>query len=335
MNLPNIRLPAVFSRSLIQAAAVHSLPIAETLKELSYDFSTLTDSSTIELGALFDLADALVTTAPFDTVLPLVKIISYEQIDELMTLMVTGKTMRSCLENIISLIGTTWTPGFTAHYLSTQQNDYLRCDNQSPLSARQLQFAVEFVFGTFLRVGPLLTGRENIVKEVHFTCNESNTQEYESIFQCPVLFNQPFNQLVLPAEIADKPLASYCPELESDALIALQRKISVLAKSEGIISQVTQALRQLDEGETLNIDIVAKTLNISVRSLQRKLKEANTTFSAVRVEYLIEQSKLLLEQPALTMDMIAERLQFSDRAAFSRAFKRITGISPSQHRFGA
>jgi len=332
MKQPIIRLPAVFSRSLIQAAAVHSLPIGETLKNLSYDFSTLTDNSTIELGALFDLADALVASAPFNTVLPFVKIISYEQIDELMTLMVTGKTMRSCLENIISLIGTTWTPGVTAQYYSSQSNDYLRCDNQSHLSARQLQFVVEFVFGTFLRVGPLLTGHENIVKEVHFTCEESNVQEYEAVFQCPVLFNQPFNQLVLPPGIANKPLASYCPELENDAFNALEKKISLLAKSEGIITQVTQVLRQLDSNEILNIDIVAKALNLSVRSLQRKLKEVSVTFSAVRVEFLIEQSKTLLEQPELTMDRIAEYLKFSDRAAFSRAFKRIEGLSPSQYR---
>ncbi len=332
MKQPNIRLPAAFSRSLIQAAAVHSLPIGETLKSLSYDFSQLTDSSTIELGALFDLADALVATAPFNTVLPLVKIISYEQIDELMTLMVTGKTMRSCLENIISLIGTTWAPGFTAQYHCTQDNDYLRCHNQSHLSAKQLQFSVEFVFGTFLRVGPLLNGHENIVKEVHLTYDTLNAQEYESVFQCPILFKRPFNQLVLPAGIANKPLASYCPELENDAISALRKKISNLAKNEGIISQVIHALRQLDDGETLNIDIVAKALNVSVRSLQRKLKESGVTFSALRVEFLIEQSKSLLDQPDLTMDMIAERLSFSDRAAFSRAFKRIVGVSPSQYR---
>ncbi|OUS03654.1 hypothetical protein A9Q81_07260 [Gammaproteobacteria bacterium 42_54_T18] len=332
MKQPNIRLPAVFSRSLIQAAAVHSLPIGETLKNLSYDFSTLTDNATIELGALFDLADALVATAPFNTVLPFVKIISYEQIDELMTLMVTGKTMRSCLENIISLIGSTWTPGFTAQYHSTQSNDYLRCDNQSQLSTRQLQFAVEFVFGTFLRVGPLLTGHENIVKEVHFTCDESDAQEYETVFQCPVLFNQQCNLLVLPAGISNKPLASYCPELEDDALVALKKKIAILAKSEGIVTRVTHVLRQLDSDETLNIGMVAKELNVSVRSLQRKLNEMGVTFSAVRVGFLIEQSKALLEQPELTMDRIAERLHFSDRAAFSRAFKRIEGLSPSQYR---
>ena len=332
MNQSSIRLPAAFGRSLIQAAAVHSLPIGETLKNLSYDFSALTDNSTIELVTLFELADALVATAPFNTVLPLVKIISYEQIDELMTLMVTGKTMRSCLENIISLIGTTWSPGFTAQYHSTQDNDYLRCDNQSHLSDRQLQFSVEFVFGTFLRVGPLLTGHEHIVKEVHFTCDEFNADEYKAVFQCPVLFNQAFNQLVLPAGMANKALASYCPELENDALVALKKKISILAKNEGIITQVIQVLRLLEGDETLNIDIVAKALNISVRSLQRKLKEMGVTFSTVRVEFLIGQSKTLLEQPELTMDMIAERLQFSDRAAFSRAFKRIVGVSPSQYR---
>ncbi|MBV1921467.1 MAG: AraC family transcriptional regulator, partial [Pseudomonadales bacterium] len=211
-------------------------------------------------------------------------------------------------------------------------NDYLRCHNQSHLSARQLQFSVEFVFGTFLRVGPLLSGHENIVKEVHFTCDTSNALEYETVFQCPILFKQPFNQLVLPAGMANKPLASYCPELENDAITALKKKISILAKNEGIITQVIHVLRQLDGGETLNIDITAKELNVSVRSLQRKLKESGVTFSAVRVEFLIEQSKTLLEQPDLTMDMIAERLGFSDRAAFSRSFKRIEGVSPSQYR---
>lgn len=336
-NQSGIKLPAVFYRSLVQAAAAHSLPIGDVLSSLHYDFPTLPDQSTVDLTTLFHLADALVAVAPFDTLLPFVKIISYEQIDELMTLMVTGKTMRSGLENITSIVGAKWTPGFTAQYHSTQNHDYLRCeDHSNQLNQHQLQFAMELAFGTFLRVASLLTGLDNIVKAVHFTSEPVHILEYEAVFQCPVLFNQPFNQLVLPAGVSDQPLASYCPPIESDAVNTLKKKVADTVISDTItctiISEVIQALHQQPETTSLTVNAVAKSLGLSVRSLQRKLKESGKTFSALRVEFLIEQSKTLLAQPELTMDAIAEQLTFSDRAAFSRAFKRIVGLSPSLYR---
>lgn len=332
MKPPNLRLPAVICRSLLQSAAVHSLPISEVLGSLPYDFSETNNDATVEFSALFELAEALVDIAPFDTVLPFVKIVSYEKVDEFMTLMVTGKSMRSCLENISSLIDTIWSPGLTAQYHSSRQHDYLRCEMQSLYPEKQQQFLLEFVFGTFLRVGPLLTGQDKIITEVHFTGNPLFEQEYEEVFQCPILFNQQTNQLVLLPNMADRPLASHCPPLEQDALDTLRKKIVDMARGGGVISQVIQVLKRQNNHQPQHIDTIADGLGMSVRSLQRKLKEAGATYSSVRVEFLIEESKALLLSTNLTMDAIAESLAFSDRAAFSRAFKRIVGVSPSEFR---
>lgn len=342
MHSPQITLPAVIGRSLLQAAAAHSIPIANVLPHLSIDTARFTEGNTLRLDTLFELASALVEHAPFDTVLPMVKIISYENVDEFMTLMVTGKTMRSCLENISALIDTTWSPGITAQYHSTPKHDALRCELNIPLPQQQQQFLLEFVFGTFLRVGPLLTGRDNIITAVHFTCDPQFEAEYQGIFDCPILYNQPANQLVLLPGLADRPLASYCPTLEQDALDTLSRKVTELARSHGrnhgIVPLVIQALAQHPIDHPQPIDRIATDLGMSVRSLQRKLNAANVTYSSVRVGFLIEQSKALLLDSDNTMDTIAEALAFSDRAAFSRAFKRIVGVSPSHYRqqaFGA
>ncbi|MEZ5504636.1 MAG: helix-turn-helix transcriptional regulator [Gammaproteobacteria bacterium] len=46
----------------------------------------------------------------------------------------------------------------------------------------------------------------------------------------------------------------------------------------------------------------------------------------------MKQARRLLENPAIPIDSIAERLGFSEASAFHRAFKRWTGKTPSEYR---
>ena len=101
------------------------------------------------------------------------------------------------------------------------------------------------------------------------------------------------------------------------------RKRCFKAEVEGVIEPL------LGAGE-VSIDRVARELGMSRQTLYRRLKGEGTTF-----EELLDAKRRQLAVRYLALDRssvkaAAYKLGFSDPAAFSRAFKRWTGTSPSQ-----
>ncbi len=98
----------------------------------------------------------------------------------------------------------------------------------------------------------------------------------------------------------------------------------------------------IDRGTAVIIDMlpsggvadekVAGQLNMSVRSLQRRLKEAGTTFRTLLEAVRKDLAATYIRDPDIELVEVAFLLGFSDQSAFSRAFKRWTGCSPSEAR---
>ncbi len=96
--------------------------------------------------------------------------------------------------------------------------------------------------------------------------------------------------------------------------------------------EVEQALEPLLGAGEVGIDRVARELGMSRQTLYRRLKAEGTTF-----EELLDAKRRQLAVRYLALDRssvkaAAYKLGFSDPAAFSRAFKRWTGSSPSRFR---
>jgi AraC-like DNA-binding protein len=93
--------------------------------------------------------------------------------------------------------------------------------------------------------------------------------------------------------------------------------------------EVERAIEPLLASGQVGIDRVARELGMSRQTLYRRLKAEGTTF-----EELLEAKRRQLAIRYLALDRstvkaAAYKLGFSDPAAFSRAFKRWTGTSPS------
>jgi len=73
---------------------------------------------------------------------------------------------------------------------------------------------------------------------------------------------------------------------------------------------------------------VAESLGISGQTLYRRLRAEGTTFEAVLAAMRHRLAKHWLAEKRMRVKDVAYRLGFSDPAAFSRAFKRWTGVSP-------
>ena len=79
-------------------------------------------------------------------------------------------------------------------------------------------------------------------------------------------------------------------------------------------------------------DSVASMLALSPRTLARKLAADGTSYGELQREVRYSRAREYLRNRALQIAEIAERLGFSDAAAFSRAFRKWTDETPSAWR---
>ena len=83
-----------------------------------------------------------------------------------------------------------------------------------------------------------------------------------------------------------------------------------------------------------DVDHVAEQLNTSRQTLYRKLKLEGVSFQGLLEEVRFTTAKEQLKEDKCSLSEIAFSLGFSDLSAFSRAFKRWSGVTPKEFRDG-
>ena len=94
--------------------------------------------------------------------------------------------------------------------------------------------------------------------------------------------------------------------------------------------KISALLRQLP-GRQVTQAQAAQLLNVSPRTLLRRLKEENIRYQTL---HDAEQKKLALhylKQPHITLESISESMGYHDSSSFRRAFKRWFGVPPSKY----
>jgi len=77
---------------------------------------------------------------------------------------------------------------------------------------------------------------------------------------------------------------------------------------------------------------VARALDLSVRSLRRRLAAEGHSYDALLHEALAIVAKRLLHDSDRTIREVAYEMGFSEPSTFHRAFKRWTGTTPAAFR---
>ena len=156
-------------------------------------------------------------------------------------------------------------------------------------------------------------------------------KQYDSYFNAPVNFNAVSDGFILPAAAVDKRLPIGNPHL---AKIHDQYIIRYLAglHENNIVQRVKGAIIDTMPSGGISDKKVARKLNMSRRSLQRKLRAAHTTFRTLLDEVRQELAKDYINDPTFSLMEIAFVLGYSEYSSFSRAYKRWTKSPPSNVR---
>lgn len=100
----------------------------------------------------------------------------------------------------------------------------------------------------------------------------------------------------------------------------------------GVPARVVEVLQKRIGHAPLSIGHIAEELNLSKRTLQRRLQQQDISFAELRDQVRFHYSIDYLIKQHLSIDSISASLDFSDRTSFTNAFKRWTGLSPSTFR---
>ncbi|MFX0542448.1 helix-turn-helix domain-containing protein [Roseovarius sp. S4756] len=87
----------------------------------------------------------------------------------------------------------------------------------------------------------------------------------------------------------------------------------------------------LNEGR-IDIAVAAEIAGISARTLQRRLKQSGSTYSQILQEARFELARKRLEDPGMKVIDVAMMVGYDSPQHFTRAFRRFTGVTPSQYR---
>jgi AraC-like DNA-binding protein len=103
-------------------------------------------------------------------------------------------------------------------------------------------------------------------------------------------------------------------------------------QGDGIIQQVRRCIADQLAFDQVCIGDVARTLNRSVRSLQRKLGDANTRFGDLLDATRKELAEGYLADPTLSLTEIAFLLGYQQQSSFNHAFRGWHQCTPQQWR---
>ena len=152
----------------------------------------------------------------------------------------------------------------------------------------------------------------------------------ERMFPFNVKFDCPRTVLTWPAALSDAELAYGSPKTHQ---CYLGQCLELLRKLPGTELEARIAHVILLNPRVHNtVPAVARRLNLSVRTLQRRLHDEGLTFRAILDRTQSEIAKRWLRETSLSVAQVSEKLGYADRASFDLAFTRWSGRSPRRFR---
>jgi AraC-like DNA-binding protein len=175
-------------------------------------------------------------------------------------------------------------------------------------------------------------GEDLLPVEVKMKRSEpANFQQWHDHFGIRVLFSQSSDSIAFSATDADRKLTSSNRELVGSHEDLVKRHLAFMDRK-NIKGRIRLAiLEELPSGGVTEKRI-ATMLNMSRRTLRRKLGESGTTFSSLLLELRKELADRYIRDTKYSITEIAFMLGYAETSAFSRAFRQWFDTSPSEFR---
>jgi AraC-like DNA-binding protein len=225
----------------------------------------------------------------------------------------------------------------------TNEGVRLRCQEASDLSLRYSyvgvarhmdRHQVEFWARMVVRMCQTLTGTELRPVRISFAhprCSASG--QLAAFFDCEVAFDSEADDVAFARGASQLRLVNADPYL-NELLVrygeeALAQRTDPASPIRASVENVLAPLLPHGKGRAGE---VARALGMSERTMARRLAAENLTFLSIREEMRKDLALCYLKDTSTSISRIAWMLGFTEVSAFTHAFRRWTGMTPTQMR---
>jgi AraC-like DNA-binding protein len=161
-------------------------------------------------------------------------------------------------------------------------------------------------------------------------------EQFNELFKAPVLFDQESEDLATAnpelVRVNDNIVTDYLAGLDRDDVVMRVRSELIARLPSGQIDEADIASSINMSRRSLQRKLRQQGINMSRRSLQRKLRQQGVSFTELLDRSRRELGLQYVRDPQYSLNEIAYLLGFAEPGNFTRAFKRWYGKPPSRFR---
>ena len=196
-----------------------------------------------------------------------------------------------------------------------------------------LPFVAEYWRSSQSTIFSLVLGRKFPSLKMYFPYRApKHASLYEEVLGCPVQFELGRMEWHFDASVLSEQCSSADPGI---AQLCEDYCEQFVERSEGksLFQQdiLRACVRNLSTA-SIQAPVVAKTLNMSVRTMYRRLGDEGVSYQSLLDKLRSSVALEYLRNTQLSVEEIATQCGYQDVSNFRKAFRRWTGTSPSSHR---
>ena len=322
--------------TLLRALAHHGVDTAALLTVVGIDASVLADpEQRIPLAASTRLWDAAVEITGDDAFgIEVSRFTTAGSFHGLGQAFMSSPTLRAALERVARFSRVTADMASTS--IHVEGDEFVYVNGWRPGATPPADISMVATMAAVVRAPWTMHGRDLAPTRVEVKHRRPrNCGSLRGLLPCPLRFDAPEFRLAFRLADVERPAPGGHHRLAAAADAAVLDYLDTLRIDNhggAVTRQVRDVLADAIAAGEPDVAAIASELAISSRTLQRRLSDEGTTFRDVLADTRRDLAMALLRDPERSVTAIGRRLGFSETAAFTRAFRRWTGGSPTAWR---
>lgn len=155
---------------------------------------------------------------------------------------------------------------------------------------------------------------------------------HREVFDCPIHFDRPDNRVYFSRDLLDMPVRTADTRLYEALEPFLEQQRKHRAAATDLLSQLGLHIASSLGSGRVSLELVAGSMKMSVRTLQRRLTKHGLDFSQLVEGIRRSLAEDYVARSDFSLTEIALLLGYAEASSFSRAFRRWTHSTPKHFR---
>ncbi|MBQ4831355.1 AraC family transcriptional regulator ligand-binding domain-containing protein [Alteromonas sp. MMG017] len=216
--------------------------------------------------------------------------------------------------------------GFDIRLIETSDCLELAFDINMPTLINRQQFQ-NYLLASTVCVTRRLVGEKFPLRGCFYSRSEpdlNQQKKHAAFFGCPIAFDAPTVKLTMDSAILHRQI--------DKSIISNSLNASNFVKSVNLEEAISNIFVSTLPTGYSDLATVASSLGYSTRTLKRRLAERSLSFSSILDSIRLSQANQYLQSTCYQLSDIAVLLGYKNQSAFTRAYIRLCGITPSEYR---